>query len=208
VTRIKLSGVTDPGDAERAGAVGVDIVGCVFRAGSPRYVSLPQALTIRTALPSTVAFAGIFVDTPTALVRSLATHARLDLIQLFGAEPRGAVEALGPHAFKALTIRDAAELDLALRLFPGRRSRPEGTPALLLHLADQMAHNWSVLAEAAGRTALLLAAPSLDAASVADLVRTVHPWGVDLWEAVEREPGHLDPMRLAEFVAAVRESEA
>jgi len=208
VTHIKVSGLTDPADAELAVELGADVIACVFYAKSPRYVTMSQAWQIRGVLPSTVRFAGIFVDTPLPIVRHLMVHTRLDLVQLFGREPRADVEALGPHAFKGVTVRQAHEVVGAMRTFLGRWGKPESAPAMLIHLVDDLAQQWSVVAEPAARAPILLAAQGLSDATAAQAVTASRPWGVDVWEAVEREPGHLDPERLARLVRAVREADA
>ena len=124
MTRIKLSGVTHPGDAATAAELGVDIVGCVFYAKSPRYVTMAQALEIWRVLPAHVHLAGIFVDTPSPVVQNIAAHVRLDMVQLFGSEPRSELETLGARAFKAVTVRQPAEIDAALNDYLGRWGRP------------------------------------------------------------------------------------
>jgi len=207
LTRIKVSGISEPADAEMAVALGVDIVACVFYAGSPRYVTATQAMAIRRVLPPAVSLAGIFVDTPTPLVQRLTTLCNLDLVQLFGAEPRSTVEALGATAFKAITVSEPASLTETVQAFLGRRGRSEHRPAFLLHLAGDLAHAWDVAAEPAAQAPILLASTALDARTAADAIGTTHPWGLDVWEGVEREPGRLEPARVAEFVAAVREAD-
>lgn len=208
MTHIKVSGLTDPADAQLAVELGANIVACVFYAKSPRYVDMSQAWQIRSVLPSTVRFAGIFVDTPLPIVRHVASHTRLDLVQLFGAEPRADVSSLGPGAFKSVTVRQAQEVGAAMRTFLGRWGKPESAPAMLIHLVDDLAEQWSLITEHAARAPLLLAAQGLSDATAARAVTESRPWGIDVWETVEREPGRLDPERLARLVAAVRQADA
>lgn len=204
MTQIKISGLTDPRDAELVGSAGIDLATCVFHARSPRYVTLSQVWEIRRALPPQVALVGVFVDTPTPLVVQIAQGCGLDFVQLFGRETRADVQAVGPHAFKAVTIESPGEVDDAARTFLGRRGREGPAPALLVHLTGALAMAWHLVAEVSARAPIVLAAGGLEAASVRSAIAAARPWAVDVWDAVEREPGRIDRARLGAFVSAAR----
>jgi phosphoribosylanthranilate isomerase len=208
MTRIKITGITTAEDAQLAAASGVDMVGIIFFAQSPRYVTTEQAWAIRDALPSTIHLVGVFVDTPTPLVQRVIDHCRLDSAQLFGAEPRSAVESIRPHAFKAVTAETMEDLAAASRSYLGRRGPGGDQPALLLHLTGEMRAEWHAVAGAASRAQVLLAGDDLHAGTAAEAIASARPWGVDVWEAVESEPGHLDHARFAAFVDTVREADS
>jgi phosphoribosylanthranilate isomerase len=65
--------------------------------------------------------------------------------------------------------------------------------------------DWSAAAGIARRTALVLAG-GLDPGSVAEAVRTVRPFGVDVSSGVERERGVKDAALVREFIRAAREA--
>ncbi len=206
-TRIKLSGVTQPDDARLAADLGIDLVACVFYARSPRYVTLPAAWEIRRALSTHVQMVGIFVDAPLPLVQHVVSHCALDHAQLFGNEPRAEVEALRPHAFKALTIDHPDNAERLVRAHIGQRPTRSEAPALLANLRRTAREAWSCVAGAATRAPLLLASGALSPATAQTAIATVRPWGVDVWDVVELSPGRIDPKRLEAFVAAVREAD-
>ncbi|MBW3591244.1 MAG: hypothetical protein KY393_05280, partial [Actinobacteria bacterium] len=54
----------------------------------------------------------------------------------------------------------------------------------------------------------LVVAGGLNSANVGELVRTLHPWGVDVCAGVEDGPGKKDPALIRTFVRAIREAEA
>jgi phosphoribosylanthranilate isomerase len=204
VTRIKVSGLVRPEDADAVSRAGVDYAACMFHARSPRYVTIEQAIAIRRALSSTVAFVGVFVDTPAPLVQRVADHCRLDHIQLFGTETRGTVDAMRTHAFKAVTVISREEAELAARTYLGHRGGLASEPALMLYFPESVADPASLVPVSARRSAVVLAANALDADNVAATVRAVRPWGIDVWDAVESQPGQIDRVRLAAFVTAIR----
>jgi phosphoribosylanthranilate isomerase len=204
MTRIKVSGITRPEDAAHAASLGVDYVSCIFSARSPRYTTIEQALDVREALPPSVSLVGVFVDTPTPLVQRVAEHCHLDYVQLFGAERRGTVDAVRSHAFKAVTVSDRAAAETALRTYARRRSQDERAPGLLLHFPETVDDPWSDLPPGASRDAVVLAAAALATENAEQVVRQVRPWCVDVWDAVEEEPGVMDHVKLEAFVVAVR----
>jgi phosphoribosylanthranilate isomerase len=207
VTRIKISGVVQPGDAQLAARLGADMVACVFNAQSPRYVTMSQAWAIRRALPPHVALVGVFVDTPPPVVHQVVVGCHLDYVQLFGSEPRSDLDALGPTAFKAVTVEDSAAVDAAVRTYISRWPRRTDTPALLVHLSGALGSAWDLLAGPASRAPLVMAASALDATTAQAAIGLVRPWAVDVWDAVEAEPGKLDPVLLERFMRAVRDAD-
>ena len=67
--------------------------------------------------------------------------------------------------------------------------------------------DWS-LAEKAKEFGNVILAGGLHAGNVADAVRRVRPWGVDVASGVESEPGKKDPQLIRRFIGAVREAES
>ena len=203
-TRIKISGVVRPEDAELASTLGVEYVSCIFSARSPRYTTIEQAIEVRNALPSGVGLVGVFVDTPTPLVQRVAEHCRIDYVQLFGAERRGSIDAVRAHAFKAVTVVDRTSAEAAMKLYARRRSSDANAPTLLLHYPESVDDPWADLPPRADRDGVVLAAATLTVDNAESMIRQARPWAVDVWNAVETEPGVLDAAKLASLVSAVR----
>ncbi len=85
--RVKICGITSAADAQTAAEAGADAIGLNFYPPSPRYVDLTQAEAIIHALPAGVAKVGVFVNSPSAEVRTFATRLKLDYVQIHGDEP-------------------------------------------------------------------------------------------------------------------------
>ncbi len=207
---LKVSGLTDPEDARRAVDLGADLIACVFWSQSPRVVDIPQAWDIRQAIGRRAQMVGIFVNTPRSLVQRVARQSGLDMIQLFGRETRQDVEHYGSlHAFKALTVESPESVDLNTKPFVGGvHLRTPQAPALLLHLAGPASRAWTAAAAVAVRLPILLASDALAPDTVGRALAEVKPWGIDVWQTVERQPGRLDADRLADLVRAMRPERA
>jgi phosphoribosylanthranilate isomerase len=63
--------------------------------------------------------------------------------------------------------------------------------------------DWSLAAAIAPRYPILLAG-GLTPENVAEAIRTVQPWGVDVSSGVEAAKGKKDPAKVRDFVAAIR----
>ena len=83
--RIKICGITSPGDARAAVESGCDAIGMNFYSGSPRFVSTPQALEIAEAVPD-VALVGVFVNESSEAITRAASELGLSWVQLHGDE--------------------------------------------------------------------------------------------------------------------------
>jgi phosphoribosylanthranilate isomerase len=120
--------------------------------------------------------------------------------QLHGDETPDYCARFGARFVKAIRLRDAASLD-ALARYGGE---------LALVDADAPGYggsgrraDWTLAAAAAKRRKLLLAG-GLTPDNVADAVRAVAPFGVDVAGGVERAPGVKDWKQIAAFIAAAK----
>src|SRR5690349_20731732 len=66
---------------------------------------------------------------------------------------------------------------------------------------------WGLLAEFRSPVPLILAG-GLTPENVAEAVRVVRPYGVDVASGVEHSPGHKDPQKVRRFIDAAREAAA
>ena len=126
---------------------------------------------------------------------------------MHGEEDPATLAALAGRAFKALRPRTVAEAeDAAVRFSP--YSPPAGPDILLdawhpsLRGGSGETGDWQLAAGLTGQYRVLLAG-GLTPGNVADAIRQVTPWGVDVASGVEAAPGRKDHERVREFVAAV-----
>ncbi len=215
-TRIKICGLRMPEQAAEIAKMGADAIGLVF-ADSPRQVSPEQACAVTDALPSLVTSIGVFVDSDSETVNRIAAGANLTMVQLHGDEKPEIVEDLSVPCIKAFRVRDSGWIDQVHAWLDGVQS-PERISAILLDACvpgvaggTGERFNWQWVAEAREAGKLdnlppLVLSGGLDAENVAEAVRIVQPWMVDVSSGVESAPGVKDLKKVEDFIRAVRET--
>jgi phosphoribosylanthranilate isomerase len=152
---------------------------------------------------------GVFVNSPLETVTHILDFCQLDLVQLHGEEPPEFVNLFEGRAFKALRPQSQDEAEEAIRCY--RPCRPSAAlPCLLvdayhpkLYGGTGRVTDWSMAANIARRYPMMLAG-SLTPDNVAEAIRAVRPWGVDVSSGVEAEKGRKDHQKVREFIEAVR----
>jgi phosphoribosylanthranilate isomerase len=194
--RVKICGVCTVEDARAAAAAGADFLGLNFHPESPRYLEPERAREVAQAVPGT-ALVGVFVDAPRARVEAIAARVGLAAVQFHGEEdgaycrdwPWRTIKALRARAgddLVGLAARYATDYLLLDTFVPGRSG---GTGVAL----DP--------ARAAGLPAdRLFVAGGLRPDTVADVVRALRPYAVDVASGVEERPGRKDHGKIEEFI--------
>ncbi len=208
-TRIKICGVTSPRDAGFALDCGADAVGLNFYPKSPRFVSDDRAEAIVRELPPLGAAVGVFVDMPDATVFATARRFGLLAVQTYSPEPPDLPFFPVAH-IPAFRVKCAEELD-AIRAFVHTARQSNRPPTAVLvdsFVPGEMGGTghkapWELLADYLFGVPLILAG-GLTPDNVAEAIRVVQPWGVDVASGVESAPGRKDPGKVRAFVQAVR----
>ena len=184
-TRVKICGLTRAEDALAAASAGADAVGLVFYARSPRAVDAVQAREVLGALPPFVTSVGLFVDAESAFVREILAAVPLDLLQFHGDESEAYCSGFGRPWIKALRVRPGMDLGQEVRRFG-----EAGARGLLLDTYEPgrpggtgQRFDWGLIPPALGPSIIL--AGGLDPENVAEAIRAVRPYGVDVSGGVE-----------------------
>ena len=203
MTRIKMCGITRPADAELAVELGVNALGFVLWPESPRHIRIEDAARIIATLPPFVTAGGVFVNPDADAVRRAAEEAGIPLAQLHGDVP-GWVGRRPPG--RLLPAVHLAQGDAGIEPACG-----DGE-AVLLDAHDPVKHggtgrtvDWARAALVARARPVVLAG-GLTPANVAEAIRVVRPYGVDVASGIEVSPGVKDPGRMRMFVEAVKET--
>jgi phosphoribosylanthranilate isomerase len=197
---VKVCGVTSVADALAAAEAGANAIGVNFVPGSPRRVALERAREIARAVRGKTLVVGVVANLTVLAMRTLVKDAELECLQLHGDESVDDVAAMLPHAYKAIRVGDAADVERA-RAFPGEHLLVDAKVAGALggtgHTVD-----WALVAPLALERKLTLAG-GLTPANVADTVRAVGPYCVDVASGVESAPGVKDVTKMRAFIEAV-----
>ena len=203
VPRVKICGITNPEDAYHASVCGADALGFVFYAGSPRFVDPDLVRQIIADLPPFVTTVGLFVNEAPARIREMVDFCGLDTVQLHGDEQPDQCHYPPSRAIKAVRLKERDDHS-AFSAYQ--------VSALLLdaYVPDHFGGtghrcDWAQAALIAAQQRVILAG-GLNPENVAEAVRQVHPYGVDVSSGVEKKPGQKDPEKVARFIRAAKEA--
>ena len=206
MTIIKICGIKTLPDALAAIEAGADYLGFNFYPKSVRFIEKSACAEITSVLKREhpqIKLVGVFVNSPVEEIKDILQTCHLDLAQLHGDETPEIFAQLAPHAFRA--FRGIPESNAGYE-------RDEA-PTMLIDAAVKGVYggsgvtaDWTAAAELAKKYPLLLAG-GLTPENVADAVRQVQPWGVDVASGVESAPGEKDAGKMSAFIQAVREVE-
>jgi len=200
--KIKICGITNATDAQLATKLGADALGFNFYSGSPRFVSRERVRAIVASLPPFVVPVAIFVNEQPALIKETCDFCGIRTIQLHGDEAPAVIGQLRAYkVIKAVQVQSERDL-IQLRKYdadaflldayvPGKRGGT-GFP-----------FNWELAKSAASSLPILLAG-GLNPVNVAEAIRVVNPYGVDVCTGVESEPGKKDRRLLRQFIREAR----
>lgn len=200
MVRVKICGITKIEDAKLAADLGVHAIGLNFYEASPRCVTPFAACEMIRRIPPFVATVGIFVNWAQAPIVALCKALRLSAAQLHGDETPQVVDAVARRlpVIKAMPIGQGSAA-------PPDFSRYRGASAFLLDSAlsgqyggSGTTGNWH-LARAAAQSHRVILAGGLTPENVAEAIRIVRPFAVDVASGVESRPGKKDPAKLQAF---------
>ena len=181
--------------------LGVDAIGLVFYASSPRAVTHEQAQAIVAALPPFVTVVGLFVDAAVPEIEAVLQAVRIDALQFHGDESAAQCGRYGRPYIKALRMHAGRDVAASVSEYAGARG------VLLDTHHDQHAggtgepFDWARVPE---RLALpVILAGGLNPQNVAAAVRQVRPYAVDVSGGVESAKGIKEQQKMAAFIHEV-----
>jgi phosphoribosylanthranilate isomerase len=200
--RVKICGITNTADAVAAVDAGAAALGFMFFENSKRNVSPAVAGEIIRELPPFVAKVGVFVNATEDFIREAIEASGIDTLQFHGEEPPEFCARFGLKTIKAFRIRDRESLQQCLDYRNHAwllDSYVDGAPG-----GTGVAFDWNVAVEATKLSRMVILAGGLKVETVADAVRKVRPFAVDVSSGVESAPGKKDHARIRQFIDAAK----
>jgi len=218
---IKICGNTNLDDVRLAAELGADAVGFVF-APSPRQVTAAEVARITPHLPEGLECVGVFPALEAQQIVGIAQECGLSTVQLHGGVSLDLVrqldEIFSGQVRLIQTVHWQVDADAASAAVVAQQLRQIEADGLVGRvLVDAkvgpalggtgVSFNWNAaratFAEA-GAGLKLIVAGGLRPENVADAIRKLAPWGVDVASGVEQSPGRKSPEKLAAFIHAAR----
>lgn len=202
--KVKICGITNKDDAQCAVELGADAVGFIFVESSPRTIRPADAKEIIRTLPPFVVPVGVFVNAKLGAIRRIVEESGISCVQLHGDEPPEDMIGLGVPAYKSFRVNGTFNPEV-MRRYPG--------PAYLLDTYTKnffggtgkiFDWNIAVRAKACGR---IILAGGLRPENIADAIRAVQPYAVDINSGVETSPGKKDRSKLRHLFSILRRIE-
>ena len=204
--KVKICGITSVADGQMAAEAGADMIGLMFYEQSPRHITVPQAVEISRALSPFVLRVGVFVNPDEELVLRAISECGLNLLQFHGDEPSDFCTQFGVFSVKAMRVRDTATIQ-ALENYD--------TSAFLLDAYYKSGlggtgekFNWDLAIEAQKFNKPIFLAGGLTPENVAEAVKKVRPFAVDVSSGVESAPRKKDAAKVRAFIEAAKKASA
>jgi phosphoribosylanthranilate isomerase len=204
--KVKVCGITNLADAEKSLECGADALGFNFYAPSRRCIGPDKARAILRELPEKCCNVALFVNAPKEKVREILTYGALAKgrqafsgLQFHGNESAEYCREWDIKVIKAFRIKDKKSLE-GMEDFPAD-----------FYLLDSWsagfggsghAFPWSWLEGT--KTEKIILSGGLSIENVAEAVRRIQPYAVDVCSGVEASPGIKDHAKLKEFILAVK----
>ena len=196
--KIKICGFTNAQNANQAAMLGIDAIGLVFYDQSPRNVGVETALQIVNALPPFINRVGLFVNADSSFIDEVLCEVPLDTLQFHGDESVAECSQYAMPFIKALRVnQDTNIIKMA--------DEYHQASSLLLDAFNKDTYggtgesfDWS-LAKVDIDLPIILAG-GLNPNTVAEAIKQVNPYAVDVSSGVESELGIKDIDKIKEFI--------
>lgn len=205
-TRVKICGMTELFEVEKAVEAGVDALGFIFVKESPRAIDPEDAKEIIAGLPPFVDAVGVFMNEDPEVVGEIVNYCGLTVIQLHGQEPPEYCAMMPRRVIKAFRVKPDMgpeflepynDVVWAFLLDTYHTEMAGGTGETF---------DWSLVERLKPQKPLILAG-GLNLDNVGAAIKQVQPFAVDVNSGIESSPGRKDPDKIAALLRQVSEAD-
>jgi phosphoribosylanthranilate isomerase len=192
-TKVKICGITNIEDAICATELGADMLGFIFVPSSSRYVSADKASVIISKLPLTVQAIGVFADEERSEILYVINKTKITGVQLHGTEKPEDCSGFPCDAIKAFRVKDGFDHNVLKNYSASSFLLDTYSSNTLGGTGKTFDWNIAVSAKNYGR---IILAGGLNPENIAEAVKIVQPYAVDVNSGVEISPGKKDKQKL------------
>jgi len=200
---VKICGLTREKDVEAAVSAGADAVGFNFTT-SPRGISAAKAVQLSACIPEGVLRVGLFLNQEKSEIDRVIDSVPLDVLQFHGNESQQQCSAFDIPWLKAVAMDNADSVRQAEHDYPAAMGLLLDSHSVGKFGGSGKVFDWSLISPVAKPVWL---AGGLNAGNVAQAIRIVRPYAVDVASGVESAPGIKDAESIRAFINAVRDVE-
>ena len=188
-------------DVQCAVALGVDALGFVFVEKSARNIDIDTAVNLIRDVPPFIIKVGLFMNAQMEDVEQVVKHVKLNLLQFHGDEEEGFCSQFDMPYIKAVPMASTSSVEN----FCERYVSATGF-ILDSHAQGQMGGSgesfaWENIPKKLNKPIIL--AGGLTVENVAEAIRVVRPYAVDVSSGIEAGKGIKDPAKMEQFIKEV-----
>lgn len=202
-TRVKICGVTRQACLDAAVQLGADAIGFNMYPESPRFLELEAAKPLVSSVPAFVTKVGLFVNTEADVVTEKASELKFDLLQFHGDESNEFCRQFGRPFIKVLRIKEVADIERT-HDFPDARGFLFDAHVEGIYGGTGQRISSDALPSLPAGTIL---AGGLNPDNVAEVIRALKPYSVDVSSGIESSAGVKDPQLMTSFFQAVESAD-
>ncbi len=205
--KIKICGMKHPDNIREIAALAPDMMGFIFYAQSPRYVSVEEVEAALPLLTDTIQRVGVFVNELPEKVIEICTRLQLNYAQLHGNEiPQiaASIRNKGIGIIKAFKVDDAFDMNTVL-------AYEESTDFFLFdtntaqHGGSGKKFNWSILNTYPSAKPFILSG-GIGVDDIEEVLNLTFPklYGIDINSKIELLPGLKDVQQAKNIITKIR----
>ncbi|QMU61337.1 MAG: phosphoribosylanthranilate isomerase [Gammaproteobacteria bacterium] len=200
-TRIKFCGLTRQQDVQNAVALGVDALGFVFVKNSARNIDVETAVKLVSKVPPFIIKVGLFMNMQVTEVENIIKRVKLNLLQFHGDEEETFCAQFNMPYLKAVPMASTSSLEDFCQRYVS------ATGFILdSHAQGQMGGSgekftWNAIPKSIDKPIILAGGLTVD--NVAEAIRVVNPYAVDVSSGIEAGKGIKDPAKMEQFIKEV-----
>jgi phosphoribosylanthranilate isomerase len=202
--KVKICGFTQPKNAREVALLGIDAIGLVFYPKSPRFVDNKTADEIILNLPPFVNSVGLFVNEDYEKIDDVLCSVTIDTLQFHGQETRAECEQYEMPYLKSVAVDENTNLEQIAEQYHNASGLLLDTPSEYFGGTGK-AFDWSLLEKSAKIEMPIILAGGLNPQNIANAIKQVRPYAVDVSSGVESSKGVKDIVKVKQFLQEIKQ---